>query len=96
MTPNRLSLVYKIAENINFLRCLYLKNDESLDENLDIVDGVLAVFLNELTVIGDKSVAFSDKQLLRSYCIERVLSRMEVRPFFEASAGKIHTLQIFT
>lgn len=88
MSPNRLSLVYKVAENINFLRCLYLKNSDNLDENLDIVDGVVAIFFNELTAINDRSVSYSDKQLIRSYCIERVMSRMESKPFYELATGK--------
>jgi hypothetical protein len=89
MTPNRLSVVYKVAENVNFLRELYLKNENNLENSLgsgsslNIVDGVIAIFLNELTCINDRSVGFSDKQLVRSFCIERVFSRMEVRPLFE-------------
>ena len=83
ITPHRLSLIYKLAENVNFLRCLYIKNKDWVDDSLDIIDGVISVFFNELTVVSDKSEQFSEKQLLRSYCIERVLSRMETRPFTE-------------
>jgi hypothetical protein len=92
ITPNRLSLVYKIAENVNFLRSLYLKNDDKLDDSLDIVDGVTAIFFNELTIINDKSVSYSEKQLLRSYCVERVMSRMEIRPFYELLSSKCQLL----
>ena len=87
ISPNRLSIIYKIAENVNFLRSLYIKNEDSLAEELDIIDGVIAIFFNELTAISDKTINYNDKQLLRSYCIERVMSRMEIRPFFELVQG---------
>ncbi|CAI2383989.1 unnamed protein product [Moneuplotes crassus] len=83
ITPNRLSTIYKLAETVNFLRSLYIKNQSSSDENLDLIDGIIAIFFNELTALSDKTIRYSDKQLLRSYCVERVLSRMEARPFFE-------------
>lgn len=99
ISPNRLSTIYKLAETINFLRTLYIKPQDSSDEDLDLIDGILAIFFNELTALSDKSIRFSDKQLLRSYCIERVLSRMEVRPFHElgkcpspTKSGLIHNL----
>ena len=85
ITPHRLSLVYKLAENINFLRCLYLKSKDSVDDSLDIIDGVISIFFNELTIISDKSEQYSEKQLFRSYWIERVLSRMETRAFSEVN-----------
>lgn len=87
ISPNRLSMIYKIAENVNFLRSLYIKNNDAYDKDLDIIDGLIAIFFNELTVINDKSTKYNDKQLLRSFCVERVLSRMEVRPFYELATG---------
>lgn len=80
ITPHRLSQIYKVAESINFMRSLYLKSEDSLEDSIDIVDGVLSIFLYEISVINDTLVTKattsqsnkvelpSDQQLIRSYC----------------------------
>jgi hypothetical protein len=74
----KLSTLFKIAENLNFLRHVFLKHEDTEpSKSLDLVDAMMSIFLLEITESVRMSEYEQEGQLLLALGIERMMSRVE-------------------